>query len=84
MWYMVRGVLMEETTVSIPDDIKRSLKVDAKRLRVTEAQIIREALAAYVAVEPRELPSVFRSESDGTVNSENYQEWLAENWKPDW
>ncbi|MCC6673743.1 MAG: ribbon-helix-helix protein, CopG family, partial [Thermomicrobiales bacterium] len=43
---------MEETTVSIPDDIKRSLKVSAKRLRVTEAQIIREALAAYVAVEP--------------------------------
>lgn len=75
---------MEETTVSIPDDIKRPLKVSAKRLRVTEAQIIREALAAYVAVEPRELPSVFRSESDGTVNSENYQEWLAENWKPDW
>lgn len=75
---------MEETTVSIPDDIKRSLKVNAKRLRVTEAQIIREALAAYVAVEPHELPSVFGSESDGTVNSENYQEWLAENWKPDW
>ncbi len=75
---------MEETTVSIPDDIKRSLKVSAKRLRVTEAQIIREALAAYVAVEPRELPSVFGSESDGTVISEDYQEWLAENWKPDW
>lgn len=75
---------MEETTVSIPDDIKRPLKVSAKRLRVTEAQIIREALAAYVAVEPRELPSVFGSESDGTVISENSQEWLAENWKPDW
>lgn len=75
---------MEETTVSIPDDIKRSLKVSAKRLRVTEAQIIREALAAYVAVEPPELPSGFGSESDGTVISENSQEWLAENWKPDW
>ena len=45
--------------------------------------MIRDALAVYVAAEARELPSVFGSVSDGTVNSEHYEDWLAENWKPD-
>lgn len=76
---------MEKTTVYIPTDIKLSIKASAKRQGTTEAHVIREALAAYVAAEPCELPSIFGSAStDGSVNSENYEDWLAENWKPDW
>ncbi len=76
---------MEKTTVYIPINIKLSIKTSARRQGVTEAHVIREALAAYVAAEPRPLPSLFGSEaSDGTVTSENFEEWLAENWKPDW
>lgn len=75
---------MEKATVYIPTEIKLSIKASAKRQGSSEAQVIREAMAAYVALEPRELPSVFGSIADGTVTSENYEEWLAENWKPDW
>lgn len=75
---------MEKTTIYLPTEIKVSIRASAKRRGASEAQVIREALAAYVATEPRELPSVFGSVSDGTVTSENYEEWLAENWKSDW
>lgn len=75
---------MEKTTVYLPTEIKMSIKASAKRQGASEAHVIREALAAYVAAEPRELPSVFGSVSDGGVTSENYEDWLAENWKPDW
>ena len=74
---------MEKTTVYIPIEIKLSIKASAKRQGASEAHVIREALATYVAAEPRELPSVFGSVSDGSVTSENYEDWLAENWKPD-
>jgi len=76
---------VEKTTVYLPTEIKLSIKASAKRQGATEAQVIREALAVYLAAEPCELPSIFSSAStDGSVNSENYEDWLAENWKPDW
>lgn len=76
---------MEKTTVYLPTEIKLSIKASAKRQGATEAHVIREALAVYLAAEPRKLPSIFGSAAtDGSVNSENYEDWLAENWKPDW
>lgn len=76
---------MEKTTVYIPTELKLSIRASAKRQGASEAHVIREALAAYVAAEPRSLPGLFGSvASDGTVTSENYEDWLAENWKPDW
>lgn len=75
---------MEKTTVYIPIEIKLSLKASAKRQGFSEAHVIREALAAYIAAEPRELPSVFGSVEDGTFSAANYETWLEENWKPDW
>ncbi len=76
---------MEKTTVYIPTELKMSIRASAKRQGASEAHVIREALAAYVAAEPRPLPCLFGSvASDGTVTSENYEDWLSENWKPDW
>jgi hypothetical protein len=76
---------MEKTTVYLPTELKRSLKASANRQGVTESHIIRQALAVYLASESRELPSVFGSAStDGSLSAANYEDWLAENWKPDW
>ena len=74
---------METATACIPTEIKLSIKASAKRQGASEAHVIREALAAYVAAEPGELPCVFGSVSDRAVTSENYEDWLAENWKPE-
>jgi len=75
---------MEKTTIYLPAELKISIKASARRQGLSEAHVIREALAAYVATEPHELPSVFGSVADGTVSSSDYEDWLAENWKPDW
>lgn len=76
---------MEKTTVYLPTEIKLSIKASAKRQGASEAHVIREALAVYLAAEPRELPSIFGSAStDGSVNSENYRKIGSPNWKPDW
>jgi hypothetical protein len=74
---------MEKTTVYIPTEIKLSIKASAKRQGASEAHVIREALAAYVAAEPRELPSVFGSVCDGSLSAADYEDWLKVNWNPD-
>jgi predicted DNA-binding protein len=84
MVYGNRSITMEKTTVYIPTEIKMSIKASAKRQGATEAHVILEALAAYVESEPRELPSVFGSVRDGSLSAANYEDWLVENWDPDW
>ncbi|MCA9859139.1 MAG: hypothetical protein KC438_05420 [Thermomicrobiales bacterium] len=75
---------MEKTTVYLPTELKLSIKATAKRQGASEAHVIREALTAYVAAEPRPLPSVFGSVRDGSLSAADYEDWLAENWNPDW
>jgi predicted transcriptional regulator len=76
--------MMKKTTIYIPDELKLSIEASARRRGESEAHVIREALVAYIAAEPKELPSVFGSVEDGTISAANYEDWLEENWKPDW
>lgn len=77
---------MERTTVYLPLDLKLSIKAAAKRAGSSEAQVIREALAKYVAEPERKcrLPSSIGIANSGRIQSEELEEWLAENWARDW
>ncbi len=79
-----RNELWKRQRVYHSTELKGSFKAAARRKGTTEAYLIREAVAKYVAAEPRPLPSVFGSVEDGTISAANYEDWLAENWKPDW
>jgi hypothetical protein len=47
--------------------------------------VIRDALTRYVGEEDRERPwpKSIGMISDGSVQAEHFEEWLAENWKLD-
>ena len=78
-------MVMERTTVYLPLELKLSIKAVARRRGSSEAALIREALATYVAGEERSRPrpKSFGMISSGEVQSENLEEWLAENWELD-
>ena len=77
--------MMEQTTIRLPLELKLSIKAVAKRKCWSEAMVIREALTRYVGEERRErpLPKSIGIISDGSVQAEHFEEWLAENWKLD-
>jgi hypothetical protein len=52
---------MRKTTVYLPDDLKSALEREATLRGVSEAELIRAALADAVR-RPRPLPGLFRSE----------------------
>ena len=77
---------MERTTVYLPLELKVSIKAVAKRKGSSEAEVIREALAKYMA-EPefqRPRPKTIGIISSGEVQSDRFEEWLSENWERDW
>ncbi len=77
---------MERTTVYLPTELKLALKAAARRHGSSEAKIIREAVARYIA-EPdveRSLPKSIGIANSGRIQSEHLDEWLEENWKRDW
>jgi Ribbon-helix-helix protein, copG family len=57
----IRGVT--KTTVYLPDDLKRALTSTARRRHISEAELIRQAVAAAVADEaPQRRGAVFSSD----------------------
>jgi hypothetical protein len=67
---------MEKMSVYLPVDLKLSIRVTAKRRGQSEAHVMREMQAVYVANEPPTLPSVFGRVDDGTLSASNYEDWL--------
>ncbi len=76
---------MERTTIYLPLELKISIKAAAKRRRSSEAEVIRDALTRYLSEEElAELrPKSIGMISDGEVQAEHFDEWLAKNWKLD-
>ncbi|HEX6510764.1 MAG TPA: CopG family transcriptional regulator [Chloroflexota bacterium] len=76
---------MEKTTVYLTDDLQAQLKSLARRKKVPEAHVIREALAEYVAKEtpmPKSLGIIDEEFAPG-VDSTNVKQWIRENWAKD-
>ena len=53
--------MAQKTTVYIPDDLKAGVEREARRRGVSEAQVIRDAIAAVV-VRPRPRPGLIEGE----------------------
>jgi predicted transcriptional regulator len=78
---------MEKTTVYLTGDLQSGIKRIARRQGMSEAHVIREALATYVAAQ-RLRPA---SQSIGCmdeplapgVDSTNVKKWIRENWAED-
>lgn len=84
---MAYGNHMEKTTIYLPDELQGQLRYEAKRQKKSQASLIREAVATYLASQTRQLPSFVGSYkgpplADG-VDSSNIKQWVRENWIKD-
>jgi len=72
---------MEKTTLYLPSDLQRSLLATARREGRSQAEIIRDALQAYLTNRaPVRLKSIGAG-SDDEVSGATSEEWLRKNWK---
>jgi hypothetical protein len=71
---------MEKTTLYLPADLQRSLGAAAKREGRPQAEIIREALAAYLAGKSSITLHSIGAGSDSEVSGATSEDWLRKNW----
>ena len=76
---------MRKTTIYFPDEMKIEIEAVSKMEQRPEAEIIREAVNAYLEDRrSRRWPRSFGSAADGLLDPAEIDTYLAENWKPDW
>jgi predicted transcriptional regulator len=82
---MTWGGAMKKTTVYLTDEIESGLEAISRRKRRPKADLIREALADYIADEQPALPRWIGmiKDDDGSLRSDNVDDWLKENWHPE-
>ena len=74
---------MKRTTIFVPEALERDLQLYARRRGQPTAAIVREALAAYIAHTPTELPSFAAAFDSGfTDTAENHEEMLFRGLSP--
>jgi predicted transcriptional regulator len=69
-----------KTTVYLPEELKRALEAEAAERRVSEADLIREAVRQVVGEPVRELPpgGVFRGGADVARNADKFLEGFGQ------
>lgn len=77
---------MEKTTLYLPPELQAELRAAARRERRPQAEIVRDALAKYLAEKPRPFPRSIGLATewprDG-VDSSNIKAWIRKNWIKD-
>jgi Ribbon-helix-helix protein, copG family len=84
---MVYGCHMEKkTTIYLTEELQGQLRYESKRQKRPQADLIREAVATYLAARPKELPSFigsFKGPLAEGVDSSNVKQRVRENWIKD-
>lgn len=74
---------MEKTSLYLPADLQRALRDTARREGRAQADIVRDALTAYLAGNPRPRPGIIgiaRRTVDDGVSSANVKAWVRREW----
>lgn len=77
MWYTVA---MEKTTLYLPADLHRALREAARRVRTSQAQLVREALEAYVREQKPPRPRSVGLGGDSGLAARDDEAWLDREW----
>jgi hypothetical protein len=73
---------MEKTTLYLEPELHRQLQDAARRQKRPQAQLIREAVAAYLATQTRPFPRSIGMGEDGMLAGSEVKDWLRANWQP--
>jgi predicted transcriptional regulator len=71
---------MEKTTLYIASDVHRQLQDLARREQRPQAQLIREALTAYIAAKSPPWPSSIGMGKDGEIAATEAKHWVHAQW----
>lgn len=72
---------MEKTTLYLPAELSLALKESARRSGRPQAQLIREALDAYLAQQPQPRPRSLAMGKDAKLAAKDSEAWLEQNWQ---
>lgn len=75
---------MEKTTIYLPIDLRMALKETARRTGRPQAELVRDAISVYVAHHKRPRLRSIGIVASGEISATDVEDWLEENWKPDW
>lgn len=73
---------LEKTTVYLPAETRRQLSEVARRRNVTQAQLIRDALDAFLASQERPTLRSLGAGRSTEITGRTARQWLRENWGP--
>ena len=71
---------MERTTILIPTDLRRRLVEEARRRRLPQSALIREALERYLAMGRPDRPSLIGAAEVDGVDSRQVKAWARRQW----
>jgi predicted transcriptional regulator len=72
---------MEKTTVYLPGDLAARIRELAKRRGRPAAELIRDALARYVAEQVRPSPASLGAGEDPELSARESEDWLRARWR---
>jgi predicted transcriptional regulator len=75
---------MDKTTIYLPRELHDELKAVASRFGLAQSEVIREALAAYLAQQETSLPQTVGLGESDNVRGAEYEDLLRQRWKRDW
>jgi hypothetical protein len=73
---------LEKTTVYLPADLRRQLAELARRRQMTQAELIREALRAFLAAQGRPTLRSLGAAKSKEITGRTARQWLRETWHP--
>ena len=73
---------MKKTTLYLSDELQETLRGASRRLGKPQADIVREALEAYLDSNRRPLPRSIGSGEDADLSGRDSEAWLKEHWAP--
>ncbi len=77
---MLYGEGVQRTTLYLPIDLQRALRDEARRRGRPQAQLVREALHAYLSSQERPPVTSVGLGEDGAVSARDAEAWLEREW----
>lgn len=74
---------MTKTTLYLPVDLQRALRDEARRSGSSQADLVREALRAFLDAHERRLPASIGIAVDGTLAARDSEDWIRTTWRDD-
>jgi predicted transcriptional regulator len=73
---------LQKTTIYLPVDMHRQLSEVARRRQVSQAELIREAIRAFLAAQGQSRLRSLGAGRSNEITGRTARDWLRENWHP--